>query len=184
MIIRQTLPKTLTITSEHSIIIAVTFDFPSIGYDPDDAKVTSSTVPPTTTNDDPSDGGVHGSTIPLSCTSESLTLRRELVELLNAEPLLDYLVQNGILGSAEAKSVRLERSSVRQNLFLLKRIDDRRRRALLLFINSLRLTGQHYLANLLDDSTRINAAVNASLNPGLFGVIIIYISSLLGNKAN
>jgi len=80
--------------------------------------------------------------------------RREIVELLDSELLLDYLVQNGVLTLEDVESIHAEPDTSRQNLALLKHIE-MRPTARQLFTNVLRQTGQHYLANLVDDSARI-----------------------------
>ena len=87
--------------------------------------------------------------------TDSLSARRELVELLDSEPLLGYLVQNSVVSQSLADQIKSGKSSAKQNLMLLKSIDDSGRNGVQLFLNSLRMTGQHYLANQLDDGQRI-----------------------------
>lgn len=88
--------------------------------------------------------------------SDELSSRRELVNLLDAEPLLDYLVQNGVLDGEEKEEVLKEEENFKQNLLLLKLVETRPN-GVKLFTNVLRQTGQHYLANLVDDGIRIKA---------------------------
>lgn len=85
-----------------------------------------------------------------------ISSRREMVNLLDAEPLLAYLVQNGVLTSDERNDILNEDDTVKQNILLLKFIETRPN-AVKLFTNVLRQTGQHYLANLVDDGIRIKA---------------------------
>lgn len=88
--------------------------------------------------------------------SDELSGRRELVNLLDAEPLLDYLVQNGVLDGVEKEEVLKEEENTKQNLLLLKLVETRPN-GVKLFTNVMRQTGQHYLANLVDDGIRIKA---------------------------
>jgi len=91
-------------------------------------------------------------------SSNPLSERREIVNLLDAEPTLDYLVQNGVLTSDEVTEISEERDTSRQNRRLLDRVELRKDvSGVQLFTNVLRLTGQHYIANLLDDGERIKA---------------------------
>jgi|SRR6218665_1256067 len=86
-----------------------------------------------------------------------ISSRREMVNLLDAEPLLAYLVQNGVLSSDERNDIlNSEDDTVKQNMLLLKFIETRPN-GMKLFTNVLRTTGQHYLANLVDDGIRIKA---------------------------
>jgi len=96
---------------------------------------------------------------PAQPTSVSpLSERRDIVNLLDAEPTLDYLVQNGVLTSAEVAEISVERDTSRQNRSLLDHVESRKDlSAVQLLTNVLRLTGQHYIANLLDDGERIKA---------------------------
>lgn len=91
-----------------------------------------------------------------SLLSDELSGRRELVNLLDAEPLLDYLVQNGVLDGVEKEEVLKEEENTKQNLLLLKLVETRPN-GVKLFTNVMRQTGQHYLANLVDDGIRIKA---------------------------
>lgn len=84
-----------------------------------------------------------------------LSMRRELVELLESEPLFDYLTQNRVLNTTHKDQILSEKSPAKQNLLLLKHVDETGRKGLLLFLNALRLTGQHYLANHLDDGHKL-----------------------------
>ena len=95
---------------------------------------------------------------PQTTSASPLSERREIVNLLDAEPTLDYLVQNGVLTSAEVAEISDERDTSRQNRSLLGRVESRKDlSAVKLLTNVLRLTGQHYIANLLDDGERIKA---------------------------
>ena len=87
-----------------------------------------------------------------------LSTRRELVEQLDSEPLFDYLVQNGVLDETGVDDIRNEKSEAQTNLALLKHLELQRPCSVNLFINALRQTGQHQLANTLDNSKRINPA--------------------------
>lgn len=92
----------------------------------------------------------------MQSTSFELSGRREIVELLDAEPTFDYLVQNGVVTRDEVVEVVAKTEPSQQNHWLLRLIESRRDVAgVRLLTNVLRLTGQHYLANLLDDGTRI-----------------------------
>jgi len=89
--------------------------------------------------------------------SQQLSSRRELVEQLDSEPLFDYLMQNGVLERPLVEELKSEKSAVKVNLALLKHLENNGKSAINLFINALRQTGQHHLANLLDDGVRIKA---------------------------
>jgi len=83
---------------------------------------------------------------------------REIVNLLDVEPTLDYLVQNGVLTSLDVSEISGEHDTRRQNRSLLDRVESRKDvLGVRLLTNVLRLTGQHYIANLLDDGERIKA---------------------------
>jgi len=95
---------------------------------------------------------------PAATSSNPLSERREIVNLLDAEPTLDYLVQNGVLTSLDVVEIGDERDTTRQNRSLLDRVESRKDvSGVQLLTNVLRLTGQHYIANLLDDGERIKA---------------------------
>ena len=95
---------------------------------------------------------------PVPGSSTPLSERREIVNLLDAEPTLAYLVQNGVLTSADVLEIDQERDASRQNRRLLDRVESRNDvSGVQLLTNVLRLTGQHYIANLLDDGERIKA---------------------------
>jgi len=80
------------------------------------------------------------------------------VNLLDAEPTLDYLVQNGVLTSADVSEISEERDTTEQNRSLLDLVESRKDvSGVQLLTNVLRLTGQHFIANLLDDGERIKA---------------------------
>jgi hypothetical protein len=96
--------------------------------------------------------------------------RQLIVSLMDAEPtLVDYLVQNGVVARHDADRVWSETDRRRQNDRLLRAIESKRTNAepesveivtggaggFRLLTNALRQTGQHYLANLIDDSKRI-----------------------------
>lgn len=89
--------------------------------------------------------------------NQNLSARRELVELLDTEPLFDYLLQNGAVKPSVVDDIKEEKSQVQANIALLKNVENNGKTAQNLFINALRQTGQHYLANLLDDGIRIKA---------------------------
>ena len=89
--------------------------------------------------------------------SQTLTSRRELVEQLDPEPLFDYLIQNGVLSDDAVEQIQQEKSPAKTNLALLRRIEDGGKTAEGLLVIALRQTGQHHLANILDDSGRIKA---------------------------
>lgn len=88
-----------------------------------------------------------------------LSERWEIVNLLDAEPTLDYLVQNGVLTPSDVSEIGAEQDARRQNRSLLAHVESRGDVAtgVQLLTNVLRLTGQHYIANLLDDGERIRA---------------------------
>jgi len=104
---------------------------------------------------------MNGSCVPATSsprTGEALSERREIVHLLDAEPTLDYLVQNGVLSAGDAAEINDQRDTSVQNRRLLERVELRKDlSAVQLLTNVLRLTGQHYIANLLDDGQRIKA---------------------------
>ena len=80
------------------------------------------------------------------------------MNLLDAEPTLDYLVQNGVLTSADVSEISEERDTTEQNRSLLDLVESRKDvSGVQLLTNVLRLTGQHFIANLLDDGERIKA---------------------------
>ena len=97
---------------------------------------------------------VPGSGLPGNC---ALTSRRELVERLECEPLFDYLIQNGVIESSLAENLKKEPSAAKVNLTVLRQVETKDAAVFELFINALRQTGQHHLANLLDGSGRIKA---------------------------
>ena len=98
-----------------------------------------------------------------------LSERREIVNLLDAEPTLDYLVQNGVLTSADVLEISEERDTSQQNRSLLERVESRSDvSGVQLLTNVLRLTGQHYIANLLDDGERIKALSGSGIIPFMF----------------
>ena len=88
---------------------------------------------------------------------QQLSSRRELVELLDSEPLFDYLVRNGVLEKERAEAIQCESSPVKINLALLQHVEESGNTAHNLLVNALRQSGQHYLANMLDEGTRIKA---------------------------
>jgi len=91
-------------------------------------------------------------------SSTPLSERREIVNLLDAEPTLDYLIQNGVLTCTDVAEISGEQDTRRQNRSLLDRVESRKDLSgVQLLTNVLRLTGQHYIANLLDDGERIKA---------------------------
>jgi len=93
---------------------------------------------------------------PSSSSSSRLSERREIVSLLDAEPTLDYLVQNGVLTSGDVVDINDEHDTSQQNRRLLDCVESRSDvSGVKLLTNVLRLTGQHYIANLLDDGQRI-----------------------------
>ena len=98
-----------------------------------------------------------GLAIPCYGSNCSLTSRRELVERLESEPIFDYLVQNGVMECTEADKLRGEPSDAKKNLTVLRHVETQDEAVYGLFINALRQTGQHHLANLLDGSARIKA---------------------------
>jgi len=103
---------------------------------------------------------------PQTSTSNALSQRREIVNLLDAEPTLDYLVQNGVLTSADVSVISEERDATQQNRSLLERVELRKDvSSVQLLTNVLRLTGQHYIANLLDDGERIKALSGSGTYP-------------------
>jgi len=90
-----------------------------------------------------------------SLPPSSLSARRELVEQLDSEPVFEYLIQNGALDQRRVDEIRAEKSAAKVNIALLKDLEGAGHSAVGLFVNALRQTGQHHIANLLDDSTRI-----------------------------
>lgn len=84
--------------------------------------------------------------------------RREIIELIDPEPTFDYLVLHGVLTRDDVSDIVQELEPSRQNKKLLELVEARSEVAgVQLLTNVLRLTGQHYLANLLDDGARIKA---------------------------
>lgn len=84
--------------------------------------------------------------------------RREIVELIDPEPTFDYLVLHGVLTRNDVSDIVQEPEPSQQNRKLLELVESRPDIAgVQLLTNVLRLTGQHYLANLLDDGARIKA---------------------------
>jgi len=110
---------------------------------------------------------MNGNCLPAATTSSNtLSERREIVNLLDAEPTLDYLVQNGVLTSADVSVISEERDATRQNRSLLEHVELRKDvSSVQLLTNVLRLTGQHYIANLLDDGERIKALSGSGTVP-------------------
>ncbi|XP_023931977.1 uncharacterized protein LOC106162832 isoform X1 [Lingula anatina] len=86
---------------------------------------------------------------------KQLTSQRELVEKLDSEPLFEYLVQNGVLEKGVVDEIKKEKSAAKVNLALLRHLENSTPKEFGLFMNGLRQTGQHELANLLDDGKRI-----------------------------
>ena len=88
-----------------------------------------------------------------------LSTRREIVDLIDVEPtLIDYLLLHGVLTPGDVTDILEELEPVRQNQRLLELVEARSDVAgVQLLTNVLRQTGQHYLANLLDDGARIKA---------------------------
>ena len=66
------------------------------------------------------------------------------------------------------------------NIALLKNVENNGKTAQNLFINALRQTGQHYLANLLDDGIRIKA-LSGSGKLGTF-TTVIWLELVLKNR--
>ena len=94
---------------------------------------------------------------PQGMLPQGLSSHRELVEQLDPELIYDYLRQNGVLEDHEVAEVRQERSPAKVNLSLLTKVEEHGKSAEGLLIIALRQSGQHYLANLLDDTDRIKA---------------------------
>jgi len=109
---------------------------------------------------------------PLPTSPSPLSERREIVNLLDAEPTLDYLVQNGVLTAADVVEIGDERDTVQQNRSLLDHVESRKDLSgVKLLTNVLRLTGQHYIANLLDDGERIKALSGSGSTPVIHFVV-------------
>lgn len=114
---------------------------------------------------------------------QELRNRHELIEFLDSEPLFDYLVQNGVLTRQDVADILVEEDSSRQNSLLLKYVESHQPNGVQLFTNVLRQTGQHYLANLLDDGARIKAlSGSGKVTCLLFG--ICFISFFFGSIRN
>ena len=97
-----------------------------------------------------------------SASGMALSGKREMVQMLVCEPILDYLVQNGVLTKEDALEILNEMDTTVQNVMLLKLVDAGPN-GQKLFTNVLRQTGQHYLANLADDGARIKALSGSGL---------------------
>jgi len=105
--------------------------------------------------------------LPISdLVSDPLVNRRQAVEMLCLDrPLLDYLVQNGVLDKSQLDAINESAhdsvrqyplmTSARRNLMVLGCVDSAGRRGLQLLLNALRFTGQYILANMIDIGHRI-----------------------------
>ncbi|ELU15725.1 hypothetical protein CAPTEDRAFT_201143 [Capitella teleta] len=89
--------------------------------------------------------------------AQQLSSTRDLVELIDSEPLFGYLVQNGVLNKDSLESIQSEHTPAKVNQALLHQVELGGKTAQNLLVNALRQSGQHYLANLLDEGTRIKA---------------------------
>lgn len=87
--------------------------------------------------------------------TEPLSGRRDLVEGLDAEAILDYLTQHGVLDADTVQSLRSTDSMTQRNASLLQRVEEEGHNAVALFINALRQSGQLHLASSLDNTQRI-----------------------------
>lgn len=95
----------------------------------------------------------------LPVSRDPLVGRRQAVEMLCLDrPLVDYLVQNGIIDRQQLSDIEAV-SSARSNLVVLRCVDSAGRQGLELLLNGLRHTGQYELANTLDPGPRIQQNV-------------------------
>lgn len=104
--------------------------------------------------------------------SDPLVGRRQAVEMLCLDqPLVDYLVQNGVISrhqlefidATRATGPQPGRTSARRNLMVLECVDSAGRRGFDLFLNALRHTNQYELANMIDVGRRINRQSSQSM---------------------
>ncbi|XP_076472530.1 uncharacterized protein LOC143301947 isoform X2 [Babylonia areolata] len=87
--------------------------------------------------------------------TEPLSGRRDLVEGLDAEAILDYLSQHGVLDTPTLQSLRSSPAVTQRNAALLQHVEREGHTAVALFINALRQSGQLHLASSLDNTQRI-----------------------------
>lgn len=88
--------------------------------------------------------------------TEQLTSRQDLVELLDIEPIFDYLVQHGVLDKQRLDGICSENTKSEQNKALLQHLEVNSNTAVIgLFINALRQSGQLHLASVLDIDQKI-----------------------------
>lgn len=91
-----------------------------------------------------------------------LSMCRDLVERLDASLVFEYLLQNGVICTETAAAIRSEPTCAKVNLSLLRHLEESCVcGARGLFVNALRQTGQHQLASLVDDGTRLRASTNS-----------------------
>lgn len=78
--------------------------------------------------------------------------------MLDCEPILDYLMRNGaISGEQVDELLGFGEDDVEKRNKKLLQIIENQQQSRNLFTNALRLTGQHFLANMADDGVRIKA---------------------------
>lgn len=87
-----------------------------------------------------------------------LSKKKEMVQMLDCEPILDYLMRNGaISGEQVDELLGFGEDDVEKRNKKLLQIVENQQQSRNLFTNALRLTGQHFLANMADDGVRIKA---------------------------
>ncbi|XP_071147289.1 uncharacterized protein [Mytilus edulis] len=82
--------------------------------------------------------------------TEQLTNRQDLVQSLDSDAILDYLLQHGVLDDATCNSILQENNREQRNTALLHHLELIGSSAIGLFINALRQSGQLTLASSLD----------------------------------
>ncbi|XP_052083254.1 uncharacterized protein LOC127720613 [Mytilus californianus] len=82
--------------------------------------------------------------------TEQLTNRQDLVQSLDSDAILDYLLQHGVLDEASCDNILQENNREQRNTALLHHLELIGSSAIGLFINALRQSGQLTLASSLD----------------------------------
>ncbi|GAB1606166.1 uncharacterized protein LOC115218054 [Argonauta hians] len=88
--------------------------------------------------------------------AEQLSNREDLIENLDSEPVLDYLLQHGVITRDTYNDINEEQDLPVRNRSLLQHLEaGHTSNAMALFINALRQSGQLHLASSLDFTKRI-----------------------------
>ena len=82
--------------------------------------------------------------------TEQLTNRQDLIQSLDSEAILDYLIQHGALDDQTCDNILQENNREQRNTALLNHLESTGSSAIGLFINALRQSGQLTLASSLD----------------------------------